>query len=293
MATMRPSYTVKKVVLTEKNISNIVGAINQRKIRHGVVKSILAGLNMGQHFESPISVNLRDGEYRLFDGGHRTIAMKKFFLENPTEKIEITLHVYNDLSDEDEREEYSIVNKGTKQSTNDVVKQYASTIPALQTMIKGWRFNGRNKVFPCKITAYPGTGSVSFYRIVSAYFAAQDTKFQGGFPGSAFEFVEKAQALKKEDVMMMNAFMLDFISAFGPVKNNGFLRSTPFTALMRIWCDNRTSIPAFTMPKRFKKLTGDASVEQICKSGGLGATISAHQVFLIILNAGRTRYLFT
>jgi hypothetical protein len=292
MATIRPSYTVKKIVLTAKNIDRIVGAINQRKIRTGVVKSILEQLRLGKHFESPISVNFRDGDYRLFDGGHRTMAMRRFFDEHPNEKIEVTMHVYDNLSDEEEREEYTIVNKGTKQSTNDVVKQYASTIPAFQLMLKGWQKGGKHNKFACPVTAYPSPNSVSFYRLVSAYFAAQQENFMGGYPGTAFEFIDKAQDLTKEDVFMMNAFMKDFIDAFGPLKNNGYVRSTPFTAIFRLWYDNRMNIPANSMPKRLEKLCKDASVQEVSRAGGMGATVSAHQVFKIILNASRTRYLF-
>jgi hypothetical protein len=294
MGILRPSYKIEKRVLDAVSIAAIDTPVNQRKVRTGHVKGLYDQLCDGVHFETPICINRKaNGTEATFDGWHRTVAMHRFLTENPKEKIQVTLHIYDDLDEDQERDEYSKVNKGMKQTTNDVVCQYKDDIPIFTHMKNGWK-NGLTHVqMACPVTSYPSPNSVSFYRLVSAYLACTSKTWGGGYVADAYTFVETAKNMTLQDVKLMNAFLKDFISAFGGMNKNPFLRSTPFQAVMKIWLDNRTKLPQSTMVTYFKKrLVGDASVALLSKSGGTGATIGAHQMFVSLLNAGRKRYLF-
>jgi len=294
MATLRPSYKIEQRVLDATSIAAIALPANQRKVRKGHVKGLYDQLCEGKHFETPVCINDRKsrGE-QPFDGWHRILAMQRYLIEKPNDKIEVTLHIYNNLNDDEERDEYTIVNKGMKQTTNDVVRQYEDEIPIFNQMKNGWRDGTKHTQMACKVTSYPSPTSHSFFRLVSAYFACTNKTWGGGYVGDAFTFVAEAKLLKIKDVKIINAFMLDFIDAFGPIKNNAFLRTTPFQAIMKIWMQNKEKIPQPTMISLFKKrLRDDAQVDVLSKSGGCGATLVARDMFVTMLNAGRKRYLF-
>ena len=283
---IRPSYTIRKISLTKANISQLTKDVNRRKVRQGVVNSIAKQLSVGKHFEAPISVNNRAGVYRMFDGQHRLLAIEKHIDLNPTDEVEITAHVYDNLSDAEEKAEYTIVNKGTKQSTNDVIMQYANEIPIFRMMTNGWTKAGIKHKFACKVTAYPTTKSMSFLRLVGAYMAAVSETWSGGSSLSAFEFVAAAQAMTSTDVVMMNAFVIDFQAAFGNIGGNDFARGTPFTALFKLWVDNRQMNPK-TMIRLWKQLIGNTQIMQVSKPGGMGACKVAIGIFGSTLNGTR------
>ncbi len=291
---LRPSYRIEKRILDAKSIAAIAMPANQRKVRSGHVKSLYDQLCDGKHFETPLCINDRKSKgEQPFDGWHRILAMQRFLADNPAEKIEVTLHIYDDLDESQERDEYTTVNKGIKQTTNDVVRQYEDDIPIFSKMKNGWRNGTKHTQMACKVTSYPSPSSISFYRLVSAYKACTNQTWSGGYFGDPFQFIADTKSLKINDVKTMNAFLLDFFGAFGPVKNNPFLRSTPFQAVMKIWMQNKEKIPLNTMVSLFKKrLKDDAQVDILSKSGGCGATLVAHQMFITLLNAGRKRYLF-
>lgn len=289
---IRPSYTVRKIVLTTANIASLTKDVNRRKVRPGVVTSIKKQLDIGKHFEAPLSINkLEDGDLQLFDGQHRLIAIEKHLDDNPNDKIEVTAHVYDNLSEDEVKAEYSIVNKGTKQSTNDVIQQYSHDIPIYRMMTNGWQKGGVRHTFACPVTVYPTPKSISFLRLVGAYMAATEANWNGGVSLSAWDFVAKAQQMNSEDVTIMNAFIIDFQQAFGAVGGNDFARGTPFTALFKLWIDNRQMNPK-TMIRLWKQLIGNQQIMQVSKPGGMGATKVALQIFGTTLNGTRRKNLF-
>jgi hypothetical protein len=306
MATIRPSHTEERVVLDLSNIrTRFVPTERQRKIRTATVKDLKEQFDAGTHFDAAICINrvtdpavLKEyGESapveRLFDGGHRFFAMEKYLEQNPSDSIEVPLHVYHNLSPLVEKASYTKVNRGTKQSPTDVVYQYSDDIDAYGWMQTGWTEKGGHKNFVANVCIYQQAGSVQFHKLGQAYLAAQPAKFQGGYMGNAFDFVDEAMQFKIDDVRVMNAFMHDFIDSFGPLKNNKFLGTTPFNALFRIWHENRATIAPQLMVSLFKtRIAANKEAEELGKSGGFGATLVAYRMFLLMLNAGRRKNLF-
>ena len=294
MATIRPSYSIVEHEFDATNIGAFTRAINQRKIRMGVVKSIANQLVAGKHFETAICVNKRkDIGERIFDGGHRILAMEHHFKKHPNDKIKVEIHVYDNLTDAQEKEEYAVVNKGTKQSTNDFIRQYRDDIAVFKAMRNGWKEGGINHVFAAKVTTYPSPSSLSFYALVGAYFAVTAKTFSGGYMGKPHDFVADAMALGLQDLKLMHAFLRDFEVAFGKASGkNSFAKGTPLTALMKIWLDNRTTHSSSVMVRGFQKLVGDPGIVQLMSSGGYRAVITIHPVMLAVMNTGRLRAKF-
>lgn len=289
---IRPSYGIKKINLTAKNVTSLTKDVNRRKVRTGVVNSIARQLSLGKHFEAPLSINQNDEGMHLFDGQHRLLAIEKHFEKFPDDTIEVTAHIYKNLTEAQVKAEYSIVNKGTKQSTNDVIQQYSADIRIYRMMTQGWQKGGVKHKFACPVTVYPTPKSISFLRLVGAYMAAKSSNWQGGVSLSAWEFVSKAMELTHEDVVVMNAFMIDFQQAFGNVgSNNDFARGTPFTALFKLWIDNRQMNPK-TMIRLWKQLIGNQQIMQVSRPGGMGAAKVAVNIFGTTLNGTRRKNLF-
>ena len=83
------------------------------------------------------------------------------------------------------------------------------------------------------------------------------------------------------------------MQAFGPVKNNKFLRGTPLQAIMRIWMDNRKSMTQSKMINLFKlRLVNDAAADQIGSLSGRTSCVYARNQYLMMLNLNRARDVF-
>lgn len=280
---VRLGYTTRKDFLTADNIDDFQALDNRRDIKTGVVNEIFNGLRNGVNYESPWVVNKKKGKVYMIDCNHRHAAVKKYLAAFPNNKVEVTLHIYTDLNEDEEKAIFTQWNKGRKQSTADVVRQYQDEIEIYGMMQKN---------FPVGITAYGGSSSIGFYKLVSAYLAAIEPKFKGGYYGSPWKFIEECQDLGQKDSNLMAAFMKDFETAFGPFKNNLHMRTTPFLAIMRIWMDNKGTVPYTKMMNFFKlKIRNDAVAEKLGGMGGAKACVFVRDEFLRMLNSGRTNHI--
>lgn len=259
---------------------------NRRNISQGVVGGIFENLMAGKHFDSSFVVNQRNGKFRLIDGNHRYEAIEKYLGANPDNRVEVLLHIYEKLDDDAEKSLYTMYNLGRKQSTNDFIQQYKEEIPI-------WKHINDQTKFPVKVTVYGGIGSISFYKLVGAYLAALKPRFQGGYIGRPLDFVYNTKNLGHSDINLMGQFMKEFMQAFGPIRNNVWLKTTPLNAVMRIWVDNRDHIRPDVMASLFrKKLANDAAAVDLSKASGMGSCKYARDKYLIMLNDGRSRELF-
>ena len=273
--------TVRKLLIDSSNIKNFHLLENRRKLRENAVKKLLEKLNRQDSFEAPFVLSERkNGEYNLIDGNHRIAAIEKWLEENPDGSIEIWAFVYPGLSKQEEKKMYTEWNQGSKQSTNDFVQQYAEEIPLIDQL-------------PF-CTIYGEKETIPFFRLVSAYLAAQAPKFQGGYLGTPWQFVEIAKSMNGQEVNDLTEFMDIFINSFGPLdekyningktKINPFKKTTPLTALMKIWYANRSRINNGEVIKAFKKLLSDARVNELLSLSGMSACKYAHLQLLNILN---------
>jgi hypothetical protein len=283
---LRVGYTTKKYEISKKDIDEgkFVKLLNRRRIAPNVVKKLHQSLENGKHFDSPFVVNERDGKLRLIDGNHRMDAIEKYLGANPTHRVEVTLNIYEGLDDQEEKDLFTSWNLGRKQNTNDVVKQYEDNIDIFKLM---------KKDFPVPVSAYGGITAISFFKLVGSYISTKGPKFQGGFIGSPWNFIDKSQELGHSDYNLMKAFMNDFQKAFGPIKNNRFMRTTPFTAIMRIWVDNKQNMLPEKMINYFKlKLVNDKRADDLGSMSGRGACVYVRGQYLVLLNNSRAKDIF-
>lgn len=252
---------------------------NRRNISSGTVRSIKVNLEQGINFDSQLVINKIGNDYFIIDGNHRYEAMCKFLAAHPTESVRVKLAIYDNLDPDEEKEVYTRWNKGRKQSTNDVVKQYEQDIELFKHLSP-------------MVDVYGTNGNISFFKAVGAYIAAQDATFTGGYIGSAFDFVDLAQKLKKSDGDVINAFLKDYVAAFGSPAKNSWYKTTPYTAMFKIWYDNRKTMLPLNLQVQFASLATSAPARYWHGHGGASACTAARREYLNLLNGNRRKNLF-
>lgn len=260
---------------------------NRRRISTSTVRSLVQMLKQGKHFDAPLVVNYlsKDEVYEIIDGNHRWEAIQTYIKANPLSAVEVQMAVYDDLEGEAKKELYTKWNKGRKQTTSDVIQQYAEDIAILKHLMK--------PTFPTAITIYGQNGTLSVFKVLGGYMAAKNSTFQGGYIGTAFDFVDDVMRLKQSDANTIAQFIVDFQSAFGPMKNNRWARTTPFNALFRIWYDNKLNITPDKMQAVMKsRLALNGQMADLGNASGASACVMVRETYLQGLNANRRTDLF-
>lgn len=281
------NYKTQTYMLSKNNIDNIETIDHtKRKVSEAQSKKFASMLANKMHFDVGLMTNKQNGKYRLLDGNHRFEGIKLYLDKYPENKVEIQLNYYEDLNEKQEKEMYTRWNLGRKQSTNDFIQQHRHDIPL---------FKEFQKDFPCVVGVYPTPQNISFYRLLSAYWSATiGENFAGGYSGNARDFVEKSKELDGGDIKTIKAFVKEFETSFGKLINqNIHAKSTPLSAIFRIWWDNLQTLKHYKIKEFFRsRLMNHPKVWEYSKQGGRGSTIQARVDFLRILNDGRTKNLF-
>lgn len=276
-----------KIRVNKENISTKFQKLsNRRDIRNGTVNSLLKVLRNGKHFETPLVCNRINNTFRLLDGNHRLEAIEKYFSLFPRRKVELFVFYYEDLSEDEEKAIYTKWNLGSKQSTNDFVKQYWEDIPIAKLFEK----NG----FPYPVKHCWSAKAMEFKLLVGGYLSKNNEKFSGGFRSGAIKFIEEAKNLDISDYNVIKQFLKEYISVFGlPNRKNMYYKLSLFYSIIRIWLDNKDKVNPDRMHKAFVKLRGHERILYYHTVGGSReVTIQCHIDLLNVLNGKRKRGLF-
>lgn len=285
-AVSRINAHYKRVLVDTKNIDLFEIMTNRRDIRNSVVKKLNGLLLTNNHFETPIMANMKGNKMRLLDGNHRIEAIRRYLKMYPNRKVEVVVFYYDGLSPEEERQMYTKWNLGTKQTTNDFVKQYWDTIRLTKLI-------AADPKFPCKVAHTWGARAIEFKLLVGSYLTIDVKTFSGNYGGPAMRFIERVKKLTESDLKYIKAFMTEYIDVFGyPNKKNMHYKKAIFTALFRIWLDNCGS-GATRMTKAFHRIRGSPVVAQYSALGSASdAVIQCRIDILRTLNVNRKKNLF-
>lgn len=282
----RVNTKMRKMTIHRGNIRQFQKLLNRRDIRKTTVNKLFKVLEDGNHFETPFVVNAKNGRLRLIDANHREDAIEKYLQKYPNRKVEVWLAVYENLSEAEEKIEFTVWNSGMKQTTNDFIKQYWNNMPItrLFTPRTAWKVSH-------KWTA----NSIEFKQLATCYLTRNTSPFKGGFSGSAMDFVEEAKTLGQNDYNVLNAFLKDYIAIFGnPNKKNPHYRQPVFFSMMRIWLDNKTNFSMDALRRSMARIRNHERVFYYEKWGGANSiTQQCHKDLIDVLNGNRTRNLFS
>lgn len=275
--TLRVEHHTRKEIVsaTDMTSGKFYRLANARLINHAVVRSLKERLEQGLTIEQPIVINRVDGQDRVIDGNHRICAVEAYLTDHPMNKVELPFAIYEDLDEDEEKALFKEWNSGRKQNTNDVVQQYWNEIPLAKT------FAGMK--MPRPVIPYPTPKSVGFYRLVGSYLAGKNETFEGGLNCSPWEFVDVAKTLDKTHATEMRAFLLDFENAFG-WKDCKFLKTSGFTALMRIWLDNYQHVRTDVLVKQWRAKLDNPKGKELASESGMKSCQVVHRKYLRMLN---------
>jgi len=275
-------HKTKKVVIDAKNVDNYFNFMpDRRKIYPGHVKALYDVLENDENFNTPFVVNeLTRAGKRLVDANHRVEAIRRFLEDYPKKKVEVEMHVYKDLTEQEEREVFRKYNSGRKQSTNDFIQINQSDISIWQ-MIK-------KEKMPLSVTIYANPNTIPLYRLFESYFlATEGAIFSGAMIMKPQMFVDRLKNLGKEDFKLIKAFLIDMVNTFGFPKGNPFYATSPFKALFRIWNDNKDNMTQEKMLNSFqKKILNDFECRDCSKLTGASGAVYTRAKYLQKLNGG-------
>ena len=282
---MKPTYVIEKFVVNKDNVNGFV-IVNKRNTRLTQVKNILRALRLGKHFEAPFVVNRRNKVIRVIDGHHRIEAMKEYFADKKyaDEEIEITMAVYKNLTNDEEREVYTTWNIAVRQNTHDFINSYKDTIPI---------FSRLTTELPC--TVYGTKTKIRIKNLTEAYFVTQQPTFQGGVSWTNYEFVARMQQLDDDDVGQIKDTFGIIMDVFNPYSYTDFMglpafKTSPFTAIFSVVQDNKSKMPLSYLKSRMKTaLANNSILLNRFNQGGRKACVQAHTEFLRQLNSSGSR----
>jgi len=272
---------MKKVLIDKTNISKfLINSKDRRDIREGKVKNLITILQAGEHFSSPFVVNLNQDRWRLIDGNHRHQAILECIKEDPNFQIVLWLAEYKDLTPNEEREVFSLWNKGTVQSSTDFLKAHWETIPLGKEMLRRLTLSD----------IYADKQHIQIKNLMGGQISAKNhRKFDGGYSGGKEQIVYDFQALTLNDIDLVEEFVKFMEKCFGKFhkdNNSTFYGTTPMFVFYRIWYDNQ-HLDQKKLEKAFIKLfkSNPSNWDNWIKSGGRGACKSFYGVAISSLNS--------
>lgn len=281
----KKEYEIREYTVDSKNINEFEILANRRQICGPHVKSMHQAIIDGKNPIGVLIVNIRNGKMRLIDGNHRIESVKRFFNHRESHKdikIECVLKVYKDLTDEEEREVYSLEAKRRNESYEDRLTMYKDSITFLKLL------NDPLNIFPCKVAIYQARESLKFRTVLSAFATMKDNQDGGKYSPVYLgkeEIVSFAQSLNYEDFVLFKEFMKFFIEIYGKVgEENIFTRSQFFMPLFDIYSKNREHIESPNFNERFRRIIGKPDLMNYYNMGGREAQISVRRVMIDHMN---------
>lgn len=271
------NYETQRILVGKGDIDKVFRKMeDHRDIRNSQVQKLFNVLCSGNNFAGIFLVNKRGDEYRMIDCNHRYNAMKLFFDKFPDKKIWVELHIHNNLSDEQERIEFSKSNSHITQLTKDYVKMYKRDMNLYKAMDVD--------DFPVKISHTNDSNRIAFHTLMHPYMVRNQTPYVGGFQGSAMDFIDAIRTMNvrtnllnsdgAEALKIMRAFLTDYVSAFGRYRKSPIWAALPLYVIFKIWYDNYKNVTPDIMVKRLQRAFLDKGMPKempIVYWAGMGA----------------------
>ena len=274
-------YQVRDTVLDKRSIE-LLDLPNQRQIRNAQIQSILRSLRLGNHFDSVFVVNILDGikRIRIIDGGHRTIAMKKYFEECPENKIKISMVVYRNLTPEEERVIYTKWNLGVKQSVDDFIESYKAEIPEYHTMLE-----------ELPVSIYGSKNKMKIRHVINAYFLSKQRIYNGGNTWSSPEWIDYLKKIEYADIQSIKDTIDIIFEIFNPTDIVDFTRlpafkSYIFAPLFHLIHVNKVALGRNYVIRRMTTVLYNKAILESFKQHTRQGSVEVYNTCKVLLNTG-------
>lgn len=289
--TIKKGYEIETIVVTKENINKFEVMEHRRQIGEYHVRNILAALGTGKNSMGVIIVNRKQNRIRLIDGNHRIEALRRFLNRRSQEKtkVEITLKVYRNLNDEEERKVYTIEATRRNESHEDRLNMYKDTIMF-------WKLvSNPLKDFPCEVTIYGSKKSIRLRVLLNALYSTESSPEKGYNPIylKKNNMVEFAQEMNFEDFRIMKEFMTFFKDTFGRVEHSNIhIKTQFFMPLFDVYIRNRQQKDSRTFQERFRKVMGRSELLVFLNSTGKESQEKIREIMIGYMNHGIHSNLF-
>lgn len=254
------AYEYEEVELNFNGLDRFEILENRRKIRFTEVEDILSTLRQGGHFNTPIAVHRvkRGGKFvdRILDGNHRFEAVRMYLNYNKDVSFSVPLMVYKNLSSDEENSLIDLLNHIINYSVDDVLNQYAKTLPIFNELLA--------RQFPIHTYKSKTSGSVPLGLVVKILHSTFNTKnlvFSPRTP-SKRDIVVTARGYGEEHAKLLIEFFNVFTEAMGGFRDNKFLRHVFCAPAFNIWHINRSTYDSDDLVKRMAGCLNDTEVLQ-------------------------------
>lgn len=231
-----------------------------RDLRNSKVNQLTKVLDNKANFEGSFLVNFRNNKLRDIDCNHRAEAIVSHLTRHPEDTIVTEIHLYENLTDEEENIKFEQANNITTQTTSDYLQLYEKQINIWKKINEAFEL----KRFPLSVGHKNRSKKVALHYVFHPYLTRGDLPYAGGFVGSPSNFINKMKewngrgsTLNSDGIDAFNT-MREFFSEYKRLygdygTKNIYWKPSVMFPLFRIWFDNK-QLPIDTLHKRLKKL---------------------------------------
>ena len=279
-------YETKEIMLGAKEVEEYVSPVSPRDIRDRHVWGIMQSFHKNKGVEGVIAVNVLEAEKKIevIDGNHRICAIRKWLVRFPEDRIRATFHVYRNLSQEEKKNLYMILQNSVNQTKTDVLKTQCYD----SFLYKAFFSPSEKKSFPCAVTLNENVARncIKFFRLFEPYYnrngKAVNTIRRNDLPAIV-------NSMNKSDLEKMAQYMTDFILIFGEphIELNRLYSTMEFhMGYMKVYwqgvnCLGRAQFIA-TMKRNYSQIRGKIETEI---ASARHASESAQNTYTTILDA--------
>lgn len=262
-------YKVMELLIDKNNIDLFIEPEWHRMFRQGHINKMKQSIFSGDIFGEVITINEINNEWRLINGNHRVRALRECILIDPSISMTNTLHIYHDLSVDDEKIIYGKLSRGIRETRSDKLKAYCNDILIWKLL---------QKDFPTHVHIYSvnrqDNNAITLSGLLEPYMIRKSVSFNFFTLDS---FISNVILLTEDDYEKLKNIISLFIDIFGyPAKHNPFSQTTFMSVFLKIWYREieRTDGSGIDNVRRALnelKNRHRLELESICKSGGRSA----------------------
>ena len=249
----RSSFKVMQWNLTKADVKQMRRMEHARPVSIVHVRELQKALVNGEKFDGVITVNdVTDGrgkKFRLIDGNHRWEAAMRFLEAKKDASVRVTAHIYDHLTDEEERARFITCNNARPVKQRDRLRLFQEHIDIFKLI--------KERGFPCRID-FMGRDAITFGNLFIAYLSRGKTNVDRK------DLLEAIKPLGEEDYYAMRRFVEDLTTVFGkPKPGIGWFGYVGLSTIAKLYFGNVERLGRSEVVSRIqRKIASDSNVIQ-------------------------------
>lgn len=217
-----------------------------------------------------IVVNKVNDKFRIVDGNHRFEAIKEYLSENPSKKIRATFQIVKDLSLDEEKQIFMVVNTMKQQSRMDYVKTQCHESFIYQALME------KKQEFPVEVSERfsKKVGCVAFQTLIEPYIVQERKSMR--FATTA-ELLMKVKGMSMYDYHRLYDFMNAYLDIFGvPNPKTAYGCPAFLIAFQRLYWSADGLVESDEFIERMKENLPDYSQSLIGLANSMNSSFTSH-----------------